>query len=218
MSGIEPTTLREQLTALIASRDRTAAVATALSAVREQGLPIETLYTEVLIPMLVSTGAAWLRGETKVWEEHFASATVRTIVESLYLDVAAQAQEVTPLGTTAVLACPPEEAHDLGLRMLADRMTLSGWTVHYLGADTPVDEIVAAANALGADLVALSAATHYNRLLLREVVSVLHRELPDVRVGVGGPAFAADRTWPAADLLTEADLGLGSGVCLTGEC
>lgn len=218
MPETQTTALRERLAELIATRDRTAAVQTALDAVRDNGLPIEALYTHVLIPLLVDTGAAWLRGETKVWEEHFTSATVRTIVEGLYLDVAAQASKVEPLGTTAVLACPPEEAHDLGLRMLADRMALAGWTVHYLGADTPVDEIVAAAKALGADLVALSAATHYNRLLLREVVAALHRELPAVRVGVGGPAFANDKTWPAADLLTEADLGLGSNVCLTGEC
>ena len=218
MPATQTTELREQLVELIGARDRTAAVTLAVSVVRDNGLPIEALYSEVLIPMLVNTGAAWLRGETRVWEEHFTSATVRTIVESLYLDVSAQAAQVPPLGKTAVLACPPEEAHDLGLRMLADRMTLAGWTVHFLGADTPVEEIVSAARALEADLVALSAATHYNRMLLREVVAALHRELPDVRVGVGGPAFANDRDWPTADLLTEADLGLGTYVCITDEC
>jgi methanogenic corrinoid protein MtbC1 len=92
--------------------------------------------------------------------------------------------------------------------MLADRLVLHGWDAHFLGADTPVEEIAAAARELRADVVALSAATHYNRMLLRDVLARLHRELPDVRVGVGGPAFANDPEL-AAEVLTEADLGLG---------
>lgn len=215
VAHVAATALRERLGKALAARDRATAVSEALSAVHDGSISIDDLYTDVLTPLLVNTGESWQEGATRVWEEHFATAIVRTIVESLYVDIIAAANEAPHLGRVAVLACPPEEAHDLGLRMLADRMLLVGWDVYFLGADTPVDEIVSAAVSLRAELVALSAATHYNRLLLREVIQALRRELPGVRVGVGGPAFASDRDWPTADLLTEADLGLDPGATST---
>lgn len=208
MNHLSPRELLETLSRLTADRDRVGAVRAATRAVRDGALTVDELYQDVLAPWLIGTGAAWQHGEEHVWEEHFASATVRTIVESLFLYVADKAAEIAPNGRTVVLAAPPGEQHDLGLRMLADRLTLRGWKVCFLGADTPVAEIAAAAGAMGADLVAVSAATHYSRALLREEIDELKRLLPGVRVGVGGPAFANDRCWPADELISEAELGL----------
>jgi methanogenic corrinoid protein MtbC1 len=184
------------------------AVAAALETVRVGDIEIDELYTAVLAPLLVDTGNAWQRGAERVWEEHFVTATVRTIVESLYLDVVALSSSRPRIDRRAVLACPSEEAHDLGLRMLADRMQLVGWDVYFLGADTPAEEISAAAASLNAELVVLSAATHYNRAQLRCFVDDLHELLPDTRIGVGGPAFAHGNGWPDHEILTWADLGL----------
>lgn len=210
-------TLRAKLDERLAAHDRTGAVSDAVEAIESGELTVEQLYTRVLTPLLVDTGAGWQAGTTQIWQEHFATSTVRTIVEALNLHVAKAAQAVPRIGSVAVLACPPEESHDLGLRMLADRMTLRGWTTYFLGADTPVDQIVHAARELDANLVVMSAATHYNRVMLRQVVDQLKSALPGVRIGVGGPAFALDRHWPADELLSEAELGLGPGVELTGE-
>jgi len=198
--------LRARLDELLAARNRPDAVNAALEAVRAKELSVPELYDEVVTPLLVDTGSAWQRGVTAVWEEHFASSTVRTIVEALYPDVVEAAREVSPNGRTVLLACPPQEQHDLGLRMLTDRFALAGWNAVFLGTDTPVAEIVAAAKALGASLVVLSASTHFNRLHLRRVVDKIKEGLPDARVAVGGPAFALDRNWPAAELLTLADI------------
>jgi methanogenic corrinoid protein MtbC1 len=136
-----------------------------------------------------------------VWEEHFASATVRTIIEALHPQVAA-ATTSAPDAPAALLACPPEEQHDLGLRMLSDRFELAGWRAYYLGADTPVAEIVTAARELDVAAVVLSASTHYHRLRLRKVVAEIVRQLPEVRLLVGGTAFAQDpEGWEGAELL-----------------
>jgi MerR family transcriptional regulator, light-induced transcriptional regulator len=202
------TRLRESIDNALAKKDRAAAVKTVLDAVQGNRLGVDELYTRVLVPLLQDTGAQWQEGSTRIWEEHFATSVVRTIVESLAVEVAQTAEHTPRLGKTAVLACPPGEQHELGLRMLADRMTLAGWNAHFLGADTPVEEIAAAARALGADVVALSVATHYNRLLLRESLDRLRALLPDVRIGVGGPAFAHDPEARPEDSITEAELGL----------
>jgi MerR family transcriptional regulator, light-induced transcriptional regulator len=200
--------LRAHVSKALAERDRASAVEIALYAVRERGLPISDLYVCVLGPLLAEIGDAWQHGRERVWEEHFASATVRTIVEALYLDVVKEAAQVSPRGEVAVLACPPDEQHDLGLRMLADRMMLIGWEVYFLGANTPRRELISAAQALKADLVVLTVATHFNRVELRTTIETLARELPGVRVGIGGPAFGRVEDWPEEEILTEAMIGL----------
>lgn len=180
--------LRRQLGQLLADRDMPAVVATALAAVASGDVDIPRLYLHVLAPLLAETGALWQEGRTEVWEEHLATATVRTIVEVLYPQVQ-RLRPSAPGRGAALLACPPEEAHDLGLRMLADLMQLAGWTTFFMGAGTPQDDLVGAARALGVGLVVLSASTHYNLLRLGRIVDLLKRELPGIEVLAGGAAF-----------------------------
>lgn len=208
--------LRSKLDGFLATRDKTAAVSAALDAVRSGNIGIADLYTQVLVPLMTDVGSEWQHGTRAVWEEHLATATVRTIVEALYPDVASAAAAVPATGKLALLAAPSGEQHDLGLRMLADRFMLAGWRVVYLGADTPAEDLADAAERTNADLVVLSAATHYNRTLLRAVLDDLKRRMPNVRIGVGGPAFAHDTAWPAEELLDPADLGLPGAAPQTG--
>ncbi len=201
-------TLRARIEAAIAKRDRAGAVGTALSAVHDGAISIPSLYVDVLGPLLAGIGSAWSHGNERVWEEHFATHTVRTIVESLYLDVQRLAAAVERRGQTVLLACPPKEQHELGLRMLSDRFELGGYDVVFLGADTPLDEIVAAARATEASLVALSVSTVFERVELRRFVDTLRAQLADVRIVIGGPAFSRDQHWPSEDFLDTHELGL----------
>ena len=192
--------LRAALVERIDARDRMGAVAAALDTVRTGSVTIPELY-DILCALLVDVGASWQAGETEVWEEHYATATVRTIVEACGPVVAEQAS--APVGRTVVLATPPEEYHDLGLRMTADRFTLAGWTVHLLGANVPAGELIAAARELKAHAVVLSASTHFHRLGLKPYVDEIASALPDVRVWVGGAAFAIEAEGWARDMLLD---------------
>lgn len=198
------TALHHALLQRIAARDRTAAVADALAAVQDGSVTIPELY-DMLCALLVEVGASWQAGETEVWEEHYATATVRTIVEACEPLVAERA--AAPVDRAVVLATPPEEYHDLGLRMTADRFELVGWTVHLLGANVPAEELIAAARELGAHAIVLSASTHFHRLGLRTYVDEVAAALPEVRIWVGGAAFAVEHDgWPPEMVLTIADI------------
>ena len=190
------------------ARDRAGAVALAVVAVESGRITVPDLYTLVLGPFLTRIGSAWSHGTERVWEEHLASHVVLTIVEALYPSVTRMAAEVPASGRTVLLACPPQERHEIGLRMLSDRFELAGWNVTNLGADTPLDEIIAAALATRAELVALSVATVFERVELRHFIDSLRSALPGVRIVVGGPAFSRNREWPAEDLLDTVELGL----------
>ncbi len=196
--------LRAELISRIGHRDREGAVAMALEAVRTGTLAIPALY-DLLADLLAEVGASWSRGETEVWQEHYATAVVRTIVEACQPLVAERAGE--PNGLTVVLATPAEEYHDLGVRMLADRFVLAGWSAHLLGANVPLEELARAADALMADAVVLSAYTHFHRTTLRHYVDALRETHPRLRVWVGGAAFAIEHDgWSEDEIVTPADV------------
>jgi MerR family transcriptional regulator, light-induced transcriptional regulator len=171
------------------AHDKPTAVRTAVEAVTSGYITIPELYRDVLTSILAATGAAWQRGTLAIWEEHLASATVRTIVEILYPGVLKAKAEAPDAGRSVLLACPPEESHDLGLRMVTDRFDMAGWTTYFLGPDTPVEEIADAAGRLGVHAIVMSSSTHFHRLAVRHAVDYLKHVLPNVDVWVGGPAF-----------------------------
>jgi MerR family transcriptional regulator, light-induced transcriptional regulator len=199
----------ERVTGALAAHDKPTAVRTAVEAVTSGALTIPELYRDVLAPILADTGAAWQRGAVAVWEEHLASASVRTIVEILYPGVLKAKAAAAPSGRAVLLACPPEEAHDLGLRMVSDRFDMAGWTTYYLGPDTPVDEIAAAAARLGVQAIVMTSSTHYHRLAVRHAVDELKRVLPTVDVWVGGPAFSGGAPGWSPQELVDLDELLG---------
>jgi MerR family transcriptional regulator, light-induced transcriptional regulator len=199
----------DAIAAALEHRDKATAVRLAVEAVAAGRVTIPELYRDVLTSILAATGVAWQRGTVAVWEEHLASATVRTIVEALYPRVADVKAAVTPAGRTVLLACPPEESHDLGLRMVSDRFDMAGWTTYFLGADTPVEEIADAAARLDAQAIVLTSSTHYHRLAVRHAVDELKRALPDVDVWVGGPAFAGDTEGWSPQEIVDLDALLG---------
>jgi methanogenic corrinoid protein MtbC1 len=207
-----PDELRRALADRIDAVDRAGAVQLTLGAVNEGRIGIPELYTEVLGPYLVEIGSSWQHGRERVWQEHFASHVVRTIVEALYPEVARQAAALPHRGDTVLLVCPPKEEHELGLRMLGDRFELAGYRAVFLGADTPIDEIVDAANAVRASIVAMSVSTVMERVDLRCFVDTLHQRLAGVRIIVGGPALRRDSaSWSPEEMLDPAELGLPGG-------
>jgi DNA-binding transcriptional MerR regulator len=140
---------------------------------------------EILAPALREVGDCWARGELGIGQEHGASEVVRAKLREL-LDVGVEG----PRGT-AVLCCAPGERHEIGLLALAVLLQSDGWSVVYLGADTPLAEAVAVALARGASLVCVSAT-------LAEAAEAAGAELDELADGhnlnvvLGGPGF--DRT------------------------
>jgi methanogenic corrinoid protein MtbC1 len=183
---------RQSLERALREHDREGAVRSVLSAV-DEGLPLEDLYTSVLQPFLASVGSQWQQGHTAVWEEHLIVGAIRTAIDALYPRVLERKSRLAPVPVTVAFFCPAEETHDVGLRMLADRFDLRGFRTVYIGAATPVAEMVACVQAEGASVACLSASTHFQRTTLRNVIDRLRAQLPGVRILAGGPAFATEQ-------------------------
>ena len=178
----------------LADHDKATAVRTAVEAVSSGAVSIPELYRDVLTRILADTGEAWHAGRAPSGRSTSRAPPCAPSWRSCIRACSRPRRRSRRPGAAVLLACPPEEAHDLGLRMVADRFDMAGWTTYFLGPDTPVEEIADAATRLGVDAVVMSSSTHYHRLAVRHAVDALKRTLPDIDVWVGGPAFVGAAT------------------------
>jgi DNA-binding transcriptional MerR regulator len=112
---------------------------------------LDTVIRDVVLPFLEDLGERWARGEISVGREHFATAVIAGRLHAL-----ARGWDAG-VGPRAVLACPSDERHDLGLLCFALALRGRGWRVCYLGADTPTPAIEDVAAQLDAELVVVGA-------------------------------------------------------------
>jgi MerR family transcriptional regulator, light-induced transcriptional regulator len=112
---------------------------------------LDTVLRDVVLPFLADLGDRWARGAISVGKEHFATAVIAGRLHAL-----ARGWDAG-VGPRAVLACPSDERHDLGLLCFALALRGRGWRVCYLGADTPTPAIEDVAAQLDAELVVVGA-------------------------------------------------------------
>jgi DNA-binding transcriptional MerR regulator len=106
------------------------------------GVPLESALDDVLLPYLRNLGTRWASGEATVAQEHFASALLRSRLLAL-----ARGWDQGG-GPVILLACLPDEQHELGLIAFGLLVARRGWRVTFLGADTPLDTVAEAASRL----------------------------------------------------------------------
>jgi MerR family transcriptional regulator, light-induced transcriptional regulator len=112
---------------------------------------LDTVLRDAILPFLHDVGDLWSRGAVTVGQEHFATAVIAGRLHAL-----ARGWDAG-VGPRAVVACPTQERHDLGLLCFALAMRNRGWRVWYLGADTPSLAIDGVATQLEADVVVVAA-------------------------------------------------------------
>jgi DNA-binding transcriptional MerR regulator/methylmalonyl-CoA mutase cobalamin-binding subunit len=142
--------------------------------------------TETAAPLSVLVGESWMRGEIEVFEEHLFTEQMQGVLRQ------AIAQVPTAGGTPKVLLSTlPGEQHGLGLLMAEAACVLEGAQCVSLGVQTPAGELVAAARANAADVLALSFCGSYSAGAMREGVQLLRRDLPAATALWCGGAGAA---------------------------
>ena len=146
---------------------------------------VDVVLTEVILPYLRDLGERWERGEISVAQEHFASNVVRGRLLGLARGWG------RGVGPVALLACLPGEQHDLGLIAFGLALRSHGWRIAYLGADTPLDTLERAAEAVEPAFVVVSATSGER---IRAVASQLKAFAGRYRVGLGGSAAVAGDT------------------------
>jgi methanogenic corrinoid protein MtbC1 len=147
---------------------------------RVDSLPKRAAFLDRVVgDSLREIGSRWERAELGVDEEHRASQIMIDAVDRLRPPLA-------HTGRLALLACPPDELHDLPLRLVRLVLEWSGWRTELLGASLPWSAARAAIERSRPAMIAFSARstdpfqyTDFDRL-------VAHCTSNGTRVVIGG--------------------------------
>ena len=141
---------------------------------------------DVIGPLNAAVGDAWLRGQMEIFEEHAYTELVQSVLRQAVAGIPDAAAEGSP---RVLLSTFPGEPHGMGLLMAEAMFALEGCRCVSLGVQTPLWDIMRAAQAYKADIVALSftGCTAPNQVV--DGLTELRSKLP-ARVGVwaGGSA------------------------------
>ncbi len=157
---------------------------------------LETVLADVLLPYLSELGERWANGTASVGQEHFASQLLRGRLLGLARGWDRGA------GPRALLACAPDEQHDLGLISFGLALRARGWRITYLGQDTPLYTLTEIARSLGPHAIVI-AATSPERLSSSE--AELRRVVSIAKVWLAGPGADATLAEKVGGTFLEAD-------------
>lgn len=138
--------------------------------------------TDIAAVLLERVGEEWATRRLDIRHEHLLSDVLSSQMKNLR-----SAYEGTTRDPIVLLATLPGEHHSLGLEMVALYLAVSGATPRILGADTPPDQLVEAARALGAHAIGLSVSAASDLDATLSQLGWIMAELPpDAEVWLGG--------------------------------
>ena len=150
-----------------------------LQRLARQGL--QSFVQDTVVPLMELIGLAWAEGRLQVHEEHlFAELTARVL---------RQAIATLPAGREpcVVMTTLPNEQHGMGLLLAEAMLSLEGARCVPLGLQTPMQEVVHAAVAHQADIVALSFSTAFPKRQISGLLWQLRDALPaKIELWAGG--------------------------------
>lgn len=151
------------------------------------GKELEQLYLHIIQPVMYEVGMLWERGTISVAQEHLASAIVgRVMASTSMLEVS-----LDKIRAKAVITSAPNEFHEIGAWMISDIFEHEGWEVRYLGANTPVNDLLELLHSFQPKVLALSVTMPFNILKAKEMIKAIKgdEKLKKILVIIGGRAF-----------------------------
>ena len=141
-----------------------------------------------IAPLTAAVGEAWVDRRIAVYEEHLYSEAVQSVLRAALAPFQAGLEL---RGPRVLLTTVPGEAHGLGLLMAEALMTLQACRCLPLGTQTPLADIMAAAQAHEIDVVALSFSASLAAAQALPALAELRAGLPAaVQVWAGGASPA----------------------------
>lgn len=154
---------------------------------------LRSFVTELVAPLTNAVGQAWARGEVAVFEEHLFSEMLQGVMRNAIF-AATQQPGHAQARPRVLLTTVPQERHGLGLLMAEAMLALEGAHCVSLGVQTPLGDIVAAALAQRADIVALSFSGVTSARAAVENINELSSRLGDqAEVWAGGAGIETAR-------------------------
>jgi len=130
---------------------------------------------EVAAPLASVVGEAWVRGELEVYQEHALTEALQSILRQA---LGALPEPDAAARPRVLLSTFPGEPHGLGLLMAEAMLAVEGAACIPLGVQTPLWDIVLAAQAYRADIVAIGFTGSVNPNQILDGLRELRAKLP----------------------------------------
>ncbi len=155
-------------------------------------LGLARFVTELVAPLTERVGDTWARGQLEIYEEHLFTESMQVVLRNAISTIPQPGKRPRVLLTTF-----PSEPHGMGLLMVEALLALEGCRCFSLGVQTPVWDIVLAAQAQDIDLVVLSFSPVMNPTLVVDGLTELRAKLPtSVEIWAGGRCPVLGRRAP----------------------
>ena len=158
-------------------------------------LDIKVLYTDLFQQSMYRVGELWENNRITVANEHLSTAITESLLNLAYPFIFATERS----GRKAVISCCANEFHQVGGKMVADIFELNGWDGHFLGANSPAEDMVQFIQDVQPDVVGLSLAILSNMDHLKRSIEVVRADFPNMDLLVGGQAFR----WGGIDAINQ---------------
>jgi MerR family transcriptional regulator, light-induced transcriptional regulator len=143
----------------------------------------------ILLPLQEQVGQLWHDGHLHVAIEHYVTKLIQQKIFS-----AMNQLPVAEFGAKVIVACPPDEEHDIAAFAVAYRCRVRGCRVHYLGANVPIVSLTKLCEQVEPDLTIMSFPVALSEANATELVRALGAEVtPTSDLAVGGHGALAMR-------------------------
>ncbi|KPJ95230.1 MAG: hypothetical protein AMJ53_03160 [Gammaproteobacteria bacterium SG8_11] len=142
--------------------------------------PVEMVTKHLILPLLKTLGTRWETAEGSIAEEHFFGAYLRNKLGARF-----HHHPTSLEGPAIVAACMPGEQHEIGLMLFCLSALTHGYRIVYLGADTPLNEVIIPLERSESHAVLLSGSVEPKPEVMSEQLPQLVSSL-NVPVFIGG--------------------------------
>ncbi len=150
------------------------------------GLSIQEIYVHLIQKSLYAVGDLWQANKVSVAIEHMATGITDTLLAKIYPIVSSKKFLTSK---KAIVACVGNEYHHIGAKIVSDVMELNGWDVSFLGANTPLLDLMSMIDHVKPKLIGLSVTMFYNISEFKAIIKNLRILYVDIPVIFGGQAF-----------------------------
>ncbi len=156
----------------------------------EQNIDPKVLYKDLFQRSLYQVGKMWENNRICVATEHVATSITECLMNHVNLPV----RTTTQIKYKVIVTCVPKEFHQVGAKMVANIFELNGWDTFFVGANTPVSELLKLLKEKKPDLLAVSITFYINVLKLIDLIAKAREVSTKLPIIVGGQAMAENKS------------------------
>lgn len=148
---------------------------------------LKSFYDKFIRRSMYRIGMLWETGVGSVAAEHLSSAIVTRILSAMYTQI-----ELPDISKGKILVCSAaNEYHEIGAWMVANVFETEGWDVQYLGANTPLTDLMQMMEQFQPDILGLSVTIPYNLEHCSDLVARIRSQNTTTKIFVGGSLAVA---------------------------